>query len=136
MVSAPKLCNFTSFGIFAAAIGVPELENVNIRLNGWFQGLKLAARKQYHQRLTYMLSGLGNAKNLTFDSEIIEALIDISNLLVSLPSPFCKLQYMKLPRGFKESSISRALRSYLLGSSPKATIVKELPQVLMYPYSS
>ncbi|XP_074332222.1 uncharacterized protein LOC141704505 isoform X2 [Apium graveolens] len=128
MVSAPKLCNFTSFGIFAAAIGVPELENVNIRLNGWFQGLKLADREQYHQRLTYMLSGLGNAKNLTFDSEIIEALNDISNLLVSLPSPFCKLQYVKLPRGFKESSISSALRSYLLGGSPKATIVKELPQ--------
>ncbi|XP_074363860.1 putative F-box/LRR-repeat protein At3g59160 [Apium graveolens] len=128
VVSAPKLCNFTSFGIFAAAIGVPELENVNIRLNGWFQGLILADREQYHQWLTYMLSGLGNAKNLTFDSEIIEALNDISNLLVSLPSPFCKLQYVKLPRGFKESSISSALRSYLLGGSPKATIVKELPQ--------
>ncbi|XP_074369427.1 F-box/FBD/LRR-repeat protein At1g51370-like [Apium graveolens] len=27
-VSAPKLCNFTSFGIFAAIIGVPELENL------------------------------------------------------------------------------------------------------------
>ncbi|XP_074363863.1 uncharacterized protein LOC141704523 [Apium graveolens] len=120
---SPKLCNFTSFGIFAAAIGVPELENVNIRLNGWFQGLKLADREQYHQWLTYMLSAIP-LRHLTENSTAIK----LCNLLVSLPSPFCKLQYVKLPRGFKESSISSALRSYLLGGSPKATIVKELPQ--------
>ena len=54
----------------------------------------------------------------------------ISNILASLPSPFSKLEYVKLPRGFEESNISGALRSYLLGGSPNATFVTKLPQVI------
>ncbi|KAL1803205.1 hypothetical protein ACET3Z_031852 [Daucus carota] len=130
VVSAPKLCNFTAFGIFATTIGVPELENVNISLQGWFPNMELKCRKRrYYRRLTNMLSGLGNAKNLTFDLESIEALNTISNLLQSLPSPFSELKYVKLPTGCQESSISSALRSYLLGGSPNATFVTKLPQI-------
>nr|XP_017216492.1 PREDICTED: uncharacterized protein LOC108194105 isoform X2 [Daucus carota subsp. sativus] len=57
------------------------------------------------------------------------ALNKISKVLVSLPSPFGKLKYVKLPRGFEESSMSSALRNYLLGGSPNATFVTELPQI-------
>ncbi|KAK1402972.1 hypothetical protein POM88_002577 [Heracleum sosnowskyi] len=89
----------------------------------------LTGRKEYHQRLTNMLPGFGNAKNLTFDLDSIEALNEISNLLVNLPSPFYKLKYVMVPLGSKESCISSALRSYLLGSSPKATIITKLPQI-------
>ncbi|KAL1810504.1 hypothetical protein ACET3Z_027494 [Daucus carota] len=129
VVSAPKLCNFTAFGIFTVTVGVPELENVNISLQGWFGNMQLTRRKQFYRRLTVMLSGLGNAKNLTFDLESIEALNKISKVLVSLPSPFGKLKYVKLPTGFEESSISSALRTYLLGGSPNATFVTKLPQI-------
>ncbi|XP_017215971.1 putative FBD-associated F-box protein At5g53640 [Daucus carota subsp. sativus] len=128
VVSAPKLCNFTAFGILTVTVGVPELENVNISLQGWFGNMELTRRKQFYRRLTVMLSGLGNAKNLTFDLESIEALNKISKVLVSLPSPFGKLKYVKLPRGFEESSVSSALRTYLLGGSPNATFVTILPQ--------
>ncbi|KAK1402969.1 hypothetical protein POM88_002574 [Heracleum sosnowskyi] len=131
VVSAPKLCNFTFFGIFIVTILVPEPENINIRLQGWFQDSKLKYRKKYYQRLTNMLPGLGNAKTLTFDLESIEALNKISDLLVSLPSPFYNLKFVKLPWGFKESSISSALRNYLLGGSPKAAIGTKFPQNTM-----
>ncbi|WOH10732.1 hypothetical protein DCAR_0730202 [Daucus carota subsp. sativus] len=128
VVSAPKLCNFNSFGIFTVITGVPELENVNISLQGWFQNVILTQRKQFYWQLTNMLLGLCNAKHLTFDLESIEVLSKISNILASLPSPFSKLEYVKLPRGFEESNISGALRSYLLGGSPNATFVTKLPQ--------
>lgn len=36
---------------------------------------------------------------------------------------------MKLPKEYKESSISRALRSYLLGGCARATIFTSLAQV-------
>ncbi|KAK1365858.1 hypothetical protein POM88_041419 [Heracleum sosnowskyi] len=98
---------------------------------GWFQDLKLKYRKKYYQRLTNMLPGLGNAKTLTFDLESIEALNKISDLLVSLPSPFYNLKFVKLPWGFKESSISSALRNYLLGGSPKAAIGTKFPENTM-----
>ena len=72
VVSAPKLCNFNSFGIFTVITGVPELENVNISLQGWFQNVILTQRKQFYWQLTNMLLGLCNAKHLTFDLESIE----------------------------------------------------------------
>ncbi|KAK1403073.1 hypothetical protein POM88_002678 [Heracleum sosnowskyi] len=74
VVLAPKLCNFTSFGIFTATLEVPELENVNIRVHGWFQSIKCNNMKLYYPWLTSMLLGLGNAKNLTFDLESFERL--------------------------------------------------------------
>ncbi|KAL1821034.1 hypothetical protein ACET3Z_015903 [Daucus carota] len=132
VVSAAKLCNFTSFGIFTATIGVPELENVNIRLREWFESwldnIDLERKKQNYRRLINLLPGLNYAKNLTFDLKSIEVLNEISSLLVGLPSPFFKLKHVKLPRGFEESTISCALRSYLLGGSPNATFVTKLPQ--------
>ncbi|KAK1402953.1 hypothetical protein POM88_002558 [Heracleum sosnowskyi] len=131
VVLAPRIFNFTSFGIFTTTFGVPELENVNIRLQGWVQGTEEDSEKKLYHRLTNMLAGLGNAKNLTFDVESIEALNEISGLLVSLPSPFCNLNYVKLPKGYKESNMSSALRRYLLGGSPTATIFATLPQNTM-----
>ncbi|KAK1403075.1 hypothetical protein POM88_002680 [Heracleum sosnowskyi] len=105
----------------------PELENVNIKLRGWFGNMDWIYRKKYYRLLTDMLSGLGNARNLTFDSDGIEALSS-ADFLASLPSPFYNLKIVKLPLGYKESSIFGALRSYILGGSPRATIVTTLPQ--------
>uniref|UniRef100_A0A175YG98 F-box domain-containing protein n=1 Tax=Daucus carota subsp. sativus TaxID=79200 RepID=A0A175YG98_DAUCS len=127
IVFAPKICNFTSYGIFATTFGVPELETVNIRLQGWFQGLQSSKEEIYH-RLTNMFPGLGNAKTLTFDLESIKALNEISSLLVWLPSPFYNMKYIKVPKTYKKSNMSGALRNYLLGGSPRSTIVTTLPQ--------
>ncbi|KAK1402980.1 hypothetical protein POM88_002585 [Heracleum sosnowskyi] len=128
VVSAPQLRNFSSFGIFAIKFGVPELENVNIKLKDWFNYAGPLDTKKYYQRFTCMLSGLGTAKNLSFDLESIEALSEISGFLASISSPFYNLKYVKLPEDHKESNMSTALRSYLLGGSPRATIVTSLPQ--------
>ncbi|KAL8100538.1 hypothetical protein AgCh_032698 [Apium graveolens] len=76
-----------------------------------------------------MLLGLGNAKNISFDLGSIEALSEISNFLASFPSPIYNLKGVKLPRGYKESSMSSARRSYLLGASSRATIVRTLSKV-------
>ncbi|KAL1802745.1 hypothetical protein ACET3Z_031392 [Daucus carota] len=127
IVFAPKICNFTSYGIFATTFGVPELETVNIRLQGWFQGLQSSKEEIYH-RLTNMFPGLGNAKTLTFDLESIKALNEISSLLVWLSSPFYNMKYIKVPKTYKKSNMSSALRNYLLGGSPRSTIVTTLPQ--------
>lgn len=71
VVLAPKLFNFTSFGIFTTTFAVPELENVNIRIRGWLQDTQISEKKLYH-RIINMLAGLGNVKNLTFNIESIE----------------------------------------------------------------
>ncbi|XP_074380997.1 uncharacterized protein LOC141721784 [Apium graveolens] len=84
-------------------------------------------RKKIYRVFTDMLSALGNAKSLTFDFNSIEALF-AADFLASLPSPFYNLKIVKLPSTYKESSISGALRTYLLGGSPKATIVTTLPK--------
>ncbi|KAK1402905.1 hypothetical protein POM88_002510 [Heracleum sosnowskyi] len=120
VVLAPKLSNFSSSGIFPIRFGVCELQKVDIKLQDWAG----EGGEQYYPPFISMLLGLGNyANNLTFDSKSIEALSKISYLLVGLPSPFYKLTNVKLPRGYKESSIPEALRNYLLGGSPKASIV-------------
>ncbi|XP_074327317.1 uncharacterized protein LOC141665233 isoform X2 [Apium graveolens] len=75
-----------------------------------------------------MLSGLGMAKNLSFDLERIEALSEIINIQASISSPFINLKYLKLPKEYRESSLSSALRSYLLGGCPRATIVTSAAQ--------
>ncbi|XP_074360529.1 FBD-associated F-box protein At3g52670-like [Apium graveolens] len=126
-VLAPKLCNFTSFGILSITFEAPELENVNIKLHGWFGSMDWIHKKKYYRPLTNMLSGLGNAKNLTFDSDVIEAL-SAAEFLASLPSPFYKLKIVKVPPGYNESSMSSALTSYILGGSPNATIGTSLLQ--------
>ncbi|KAL1822751.1 hypothetical protein ACET3Z_009529 [Daucus carota] len=105
VVSAPKLCNFTSFGVITAMVGVPELETVNVRLQGVFNKIGWTSKKRARLRLINMLPGLANAKNLTFDLDSIKALNEISNVLVGFPSPFHKLKYVKLPWRFKESKL-------------------------------
>ncbi|KAK1348655.1 hypothetical protein POM88_054955 [Heracleum sosnowskyi] len=62
------------------------------------------------------------------DDMYIRALSE-ANFLASLPSPFYNLKIVKLPPGYEESSMSCSLRTYLLGVSPKDTIVTTLPQV-------
>ncbi|KAK1402968.1 hypothetical protein POM88_002573 [Heracleum sosnowskyi] len=133
-ILAPKLRNFSSVGILSITLEVPELENVLIKLNGWFWNMDWIYRKKLYRLFTDMLSGLGNAKNLTFDLNSIEAL-SAADFLASLPSPFCNLKIVKLPLKYKESSISTDLRNYLLGSSPRATIVTTLPQIMPMPVS-
>ncbi|XP_074380501.1 FBD-associated F-box protein At5g38590-like isoform X1 [Apium graveolens] len=128
VVSAPLLCNFSSLGIFSIKVEAPELENVNIKLKDWFSYGGHLNKKKYYQGFTCMLSGLGTAKNISFDLESIKALSEIINIQASVSSPFINLKYLKLPMEYKESSLSSALRSYLLGGSPRATIVSSVAQ--------
>ncbi|KAK1378625.1 hypothetical protein POM88_025369 [Heracleum sosnowskyi] len=71
---------------------------------------------------------LGGAKILALDLVTVQALSEISDILIHLRSPFPNLKYLKLPYGCKESDISSSVRQYLLGGSPHATIVKTLPR--------
>lgn len=77
VILAPKLCNFSSVGIFSITFGVSELKNVDVKLRGSFENLDLDDRKKYFPRFTSMLSGLGNAKNLSFDMESIQVTLCI-----------------------------------------------------------
>lgn len=72
VVMAPKLCNFSSIGIFLITFGASRLENVNVKLQGWIQNMDLIQRENYYLQFTNLLSGLGNAENLTFDSYSIK----------------------------------------------------------------
>ncbi|XP_074380508.1 F-box/FBD/LRR-repeat protein At4g00160-like isoform X2 [Apium graveolens] len=117
-----------SLGIFSIKVEAPELENVNIKLKDWFSYGGHLNKKKYYQGFTCMLSGLGTAKNISFDLESIKALSEIINIQASVSSPFINLKYLKLPMEYKESSLSSALRSYLLGGSPRATIVSSVAQ--------
>ncbi|XP_074380463.1 uncharacterized protein LOC141721434 [Apium graveolens] len=123
VVSAPKLCNFSSFGIFLIKVEAPELEDVNIKLKGWPRYVSREKMKRYYQQFTRMLSGLGTAKNLSFDLESIEALSEIINIQARVSSPFINLKYVKLPKEYRSSRLSSALRSYLLGGCRGATVV-------------
>ncbi|XP_074373075.1 uncharacterized protein LOC141713516 isoform X1 [Apium graveolens] len=138
VVSAPKLRNFTSVGIFTVNFEVSDLENVKIKLRGWIdeQDFSPNQLKQYHRRFSQMLPGLGGAKILNLEMETIKALSSISAFLVSYPSPFYNLKYVKLPHGCEEAAISSNLRSYLLGASPTATIVTTLPENNMNPHTT
>ncbi|KAL1804252.1 hypothetical protein DCAR_0935908 [Daucus carota subsp. sativus] len=126
-ISAPKLYNFRSVGIFSMRLEAPVLENANMKLQGWFGNLEWIYRKRYYLRFQDMLSQLGNAKNLTFDLESIEALSMISDNFAGKPSPFHNLKCIKLPHECSESSIPGALRSYLIGGSSAGTIVTTFP---------
>ncbi|KAK1403025.1 hypothetical protein POM88_002630 [Heracleum sosnowskyi] len=127
-LSTPNLCNFTSVGIFRISLKARHLENVNFKLQGWFGNMEWIYRQQYYLEFWHMLSelGLGSVKNLTFDFESIKALSAISKELRGRPSPFHNLKYVKLPHEYTESSISKSLKSYLLGGSSTATVVTTL----------
>ncbi|KAK1379530.1 hypothetical protein POM88_026274 [Heracleum sosnowskyi] len=130
VVVAPKLTNFTSVGIFPITFGDSKLDNVYVKLRGWIDGTDFTKKtfREYYQRFLIMLPGLGSAKILNLQLETIEALSSISDFLVSCPSPFNNLKYVKLPHGFKEASLTSTVRSYLLDGSPTATIVATVPQ--------
>ncbi|XP_074343958.1 putative F-box/LRR-repeat protein At3g28410 isoform X3 [Apium graveolens] len=103
--------------------GDSELENVNINL----RHVKTISPLEKN-RVREMFCALGGAKILTLDLETIEAFSVIMDFLVSSSSPFCNLKYVMVPQEYKESSMSSDLRCYLLGRSPKATIVTAFPQ--------
>ncbi|XP_074358422.1 uncharacterized protein LOC141697778 [Apium graveolens] len=126
VVMTPKLHSLYCVGILPVTLNVEELENVNVKLldtNG-FMNAPMYSKLNYYHRMLIMFAGLGRSKNLTLDSFTIEALstlFDLGKYYVS--SPFHDLKYVKLPQGYKESSMSTTLRKYLLGGNPRATIV-------------
>ncbi|KAL1832212.1 hypothetical protein ACET3Z_001863 [Daucus carota] len=131
VVMAPNLRSFSSVGIFPVMCGVSRLENVNIKLRGWFKDkskFPLEYLKQYYHQFIFMFLGLGNAKILTLDLDTVEALSAVSDFLAHFPSPFYNLKYVKLPKGYQQSSLSGTLKGYLLGGSPEASIVTALTQ--------
>ena len=75
VVMAPNLLSFSSVGIFPVMCGLSKLENVNIKLRGFFKHKSkspLEYLKQYYHRFIYMFPGLGNAKILTLDLDTVE----------------------------------------------------------------
>ncbi|XP_017226430.2 putative F-box/FBD/LRR-repeat protein At3g56780 isoform X2 [Daucus carota subsp. sativus] len=131
-VLSNKLRELSLVGIFMVRSKVHELENVSVKLwdTNEFNDATLDEKGLHYDFVIPMLSELGNARTLTLDSAMIEALYTVSNSLGRVPSPFKNLKYVKLPQGNKESGISTTLRKYLLGGNPRATIVTSLPQVL------
>ncbi|KAL1832183.1 hypothetical protein ACET3Z_001834 [Daucus carota] len=104
--------------------GLSKLENVNIKLRGFFKHKSkspLEYLKQYYHRFIYMFPGLGNAKILTLDLDTVEALIAVSDFLARFPSPFYNLKFLKLPKGYQQSSLSDALKGYLTLRPEKMT---------------
>lgn len=135
MVLAPNIRNFSSVNFCPVTFGVAKLEKVNIKIEefeDYTQIQTVAAnkeiKKKYCRLINDMFWGLSGAKILTLDLNTIEALSAISCFLVYSPPPFYNLEYVKVPHGYNESSMPTNLRSYLLGCSPKATIVTTLPQ--------
>ncbi|XP_074346073.1 uncharacterized protein LOC141684836 isoform X2 [Apium graveolens] len=129
VVMAPKLSNFTSIGIFSITFGISKLETVCIKMQKWHKPeIWREMLKEDYQGFAYMLPRLGSAKILRLDSEAIKALSLVSSFLERFPSPFYNLKYVKLPHGCKETSISAALKSYLIDGSPTATFVTSLHQ--------
>ncbi|KAK1390515.1 hypothetical protein POM88_018693 [Heracleum sosnowskyi] len=68
-------------------------------------------------------------KKTRYKTNNVQALAAISDFLSHLLSPFYNLKYVKVPKGYDESPISTSLKFYLLGRSPKATIVTTLPGI-------
>ncbi|KAK1364750.1 hypothetical protein POM88_040311 [Heracleum sosnowskyi] len=126
-VLAPEMRNFSCVGLFPITFGVRELENVSIKLQDKIIEEPKKMRKNY-RRIAGMFRGLRGARILTLDSKTIEALSAVSDFLVSSPSPFSNLKYVKVPSGYNESSIFTNLKCYLLSCSPKATIITTLPE--------
>ncbi|KAK1400633.1 hypothetical protein POM88_000238 [Heracleum sosnowskyi] len=84
--------------------------------------------------VTEMFWGVGSARILTLDLETIKALSAVLDFLVKPPpKPFYNLKYLKVPQGYRETSMSTRLKSCLFGRSPKATVVTTLPQENMIP---
>ncbi|KAK1402933.1 hypothetical protein POM88_002538 [Heracleum sosnowskyi] len=131
MVVAPKLYEFCCMGIFKVILDVDELENASIKVwdTNQFNNATLRQKMLAYRPFINTLSKLKIANILTLDSAMIEGLSAVLVYLTRVPSPFKNLKHVKLPRGCEESSISTALRKYLLGGNPGATFVTALPQV-------
>ncbi|KAK1362704.1 F-box domain-containing protein [Heracleum sosnowskyi] len=135
MIFSPKICNFTSVGIFSISFGLSQLENVYVKL--WERTRCRAWKlKQYYCRFLSMFLAFGSAKILSFDSETIKALSTISDIVAQCGSPFSNLKYLKLPEGCEESIICGSIKSYLLNGSPRATIITKTPQVAEVAFSA
>ncbi|KAL1832235.1 hypothetical protein ACET3Z_001886 [Daucus carota] len=139
MLVAPKIRNISCVGLFPITFGLSQLESVNMKIRDRTDGRKTIPGSKlmniYYRGFTYMFQSLGSTKILTLDLETIEVLSSISDSLVNSPPPFYNLKYVKVPKGCKESSLSTDLKCYLLGRSPEATIVTELPQKNIVPHS-
>ncbi|KAK1385519.1 hypothetical protein POM88_023254 [Heracleum sosnowskyi] len=135
IVLAPKIRNFSSVGFFPITFGVCELENVNIKLLDSTENETPALSKKLksYTQVIHMFPGMSCARILTLDSGTIEALSSVSKFLAQFPSPFYQLKHVKVPQGHNESSLSTDLKRYILGRSPKATIVTILPQASRVP---
>ncbi|KAL1805849.1 hypothetical protein ACET3Z_028917 [Daucus carota] len=126
VVLAPKLCNFEAIGFFRMVYEGSELENAIIK----YQDLPLSstAWTHYQDVIETMFSQLGSTKILSLDLATIQILYQLLDIVAHWHCPFYNLKHLKLPRGCEESSVSSAVRNYLLGGSPGASIVKPMPQ--------
>lgn len=93
VVLAPKLCTFTSVGIFSITFGVLRLEKVNLKLQGWFEDMRCEYKEKYNLRFAHMLLGLGNAKNVFFDLASIEVSSYIKNYMIILEMYFLSFSH-------------------------------------------
>lgn len=93
LVSAPKLRNFTSVGIFTVKFEASDLENVNIKLRGWIDDQDYSPNqlKEYHRRFTQMLPGLGGAKILYLEMETIKVTFYLKIIMMIPSLSFCLL---------------------------------------------
>ncbi|XP_074347813.1 uncharacterized protein LOC141686669 [Apium graveolens] len=133
-VLSRKICNFSAVGYFPITFEDSQLKHVDIKL--WdstkYKSSSLKVNVgTYHSQLTDMFSGLGRARTLTLDMETIKVLSSVSDWYVGSPSPFYNLKYVRIPPGYRESSMSTYLKSYLLGNSPKAAIVTTCPKTVI-----
>ncbi|KAL8099812.1 hypothetical protein AgCh_032174 [Apium graveolens] len=136
IILSRKIVNFSSVGYLPMRLEVTELENVNIKLRDSTECKTIQPTKKmkkYFRQVNRMFPALGNARTLTLDLETIKALTIVSEFLVRSLPPFHNLIYVKVPPGYEESSMSAYLRCYLLGGSPKATIVTTLPKDELIP---
>ncbi|KAL1805851.1 hypothetical protein ACET3Z_028919 [Daucus carota] len=127
VVLAPKLCNFEAIGFFRLVYEGSELENAIIKY--WDIPLSSTAWRHYDDLIETMFSQLGSAKILSLDLVTIQLLSQNPDIVAHWHCPFYNLKHLKLPRGCEESSVSSAVRNYLLSGSPCASIVKPMPQI-------
>lgn len=85
MILSPKICNFTSVGIFSITFGLSQLENVYVKL--WertrCKALGPSTKlKQYYRRFLSMFLAFGSAKILRFDLETIKVTLYLIYLMI------------------------------------------------------
>lgn len=130
VISAPKLLAFNHSGTlteYVFPLTSTSLHKVNLEMIRWYfynwEEYEVAAR------LIALLQELQNAKFLTINMVIIEALSKVPDLL-DQHSSLKNLKFLKVKEDHKFlcSTIPSHVRTYLLSGSPSATIVKEFPK--------